>query len=188
MTTVLRWINLGGVGVLALLCGIQWQRERTVNLEWNESEKARLRLVETLERRETELAAKGADLDEFRERLRVALEALNDQSQKLRTAETAVDRLEAQTERLGVSLTNWMDAVARRDDELTNAHERLTAVMKDRNEVVVRFNALSARHAKLVDQWNEQQRKLAAERGLENDGPAPATPERGGPGPKASNR
>ena len=162
MTRLIQVANLIGVLALTALCAWQWLHNRSLNVAFNDTERARLQLVEKVEQQAKDLQGKAADLDDLRERLLQTNNQLKETAEKLGQTERRLVQLEAEREQLKASITNWVQAVAVRDEQIQKGNTQLKELMADRNQVVEKFNELAERHGKLVKDWNEQQARLAA--------------------------
>jgi chromosome segregation ATPase len=162
MSRFIQIVNLVGVLALAALCASQWIQNRALNGLFNEAEKSRLALVEKLEQQGKELQAKVADLDDLRERVVRVNQELQETGEKLRVTDRRLVQLESERDQLKSSITNWVQAVAVRDEQLQKSGAQLNDLMTDRNQIVGKYNELAERHGKLVKDWNDQQARLAA--------------------------
>jgi len=156
MNRSLQYANLLGVAALAVLCVMQWNANRRVNLEAGALEKTRIEQAAQIEQQEKNIKGQAADLDNFREQLALGSAALKEADAKLAKAGREIGHLEAEREQLKASVTNWAAAVTLRDERLKEAGERLQQLATDRNEAVVKFNGLAAKHSETVTALNER--------------------------------
>lgn len=147
-------LNLCGVLALAALCVGQWRLNRQVNLEANRLEKIRQDQLERIRELEENLRGTRADLDDFRVRLKETSEALKESDLKLHSAGRAVLQLEGEREQLKISVTNWANAVAARDEQLKAAGSQLQMLAVERNDAVAKFNELAAKYNQVVNELN----------------------------------
>lgn len=165
----LQWLNLFGVAALAALCLIQWQVNRRLNLELNRCEELRLELAGKLAKEAQISADRERDLASFR----THLARLSDEVEKTASAQSTAERdlrdALAARDQLKSSFTNLASAVAARDARLAEAAAQLTALLKERDDAIMRFNELAERHNSLVKEWNDLQARL--KEGPPNRGP-----------------
>jgi chromosome segregation ATPase len=154
MSQRLQWINLFGVLVLAVLCVIQWQRDRRLNLDLAANERLRRAQERQIEENARTLAGLTGDLDRFKADYTTARTEATELQEKLLEREHEREQLALQSEQLKSSVTNWAAAVAARDERLTEANTRLREIADQLNETVVRFNTLATNHNALVEELN----------------------------------
>ena len=164
MNRFLQFANLLGVAALAVLCVMQWNANRRVNLEASSLEKTRLEQTARIEQQEKNIKGQAADLDHFREQLTLGSAALKETETKLAQAVREIVQLAAEREQLKASVTNWAAAVTLRDERIAKGNERIRQFGEDLNANIRKFNELAESHGKLVKNWNDQQAKLAAMR------------------------
>jgi chromosome segregation ATPase len=177
VTRALQIINLVGVLALAGLCAFQWRQNRTTNLGLIQTEDARRKLAETVEQQKKDLQARTADLEEFRERLGAMTTQWKAGEEKYGLAERRGIQLESERDQLKTSISNWVQAVRVRDEQLQATQGQIKELMADRNQIVAKFNELAERHARLVQDWNAQQARLAAANAQTNPPPARTSPK-----------
>ena len=124
MKNRLHLINLLGVLVLAALCAAQWQRDRQLNLELNRAEKARLEQQRDLGEKEKAIRALGEDLAHFKEQFRDAHTNSAGLEIALRKSERENLQLQSERDQLKSSVTNWVAAMAARDERLKEAQHQ----------------------------------------------------------------
>jgi chromosome segregation ATPase len=153
----LQWINLVGVLALAALCAVQWRVNRRVNLQVIALEQTGDEQAAQIAERDKTIKSYVADLDEFRQRLKLAESQLTELDDKLRLTvrerdQLVVDRnaLIKLRDELKASLEKWQAAVAERDAALAKATDQIKALAADRNEAVARFNELAEKYNGIV--------------------------------------
>src|SRR5262245_30872724 len=117
MTRVLQMANLIGVLALAALCAAQWRQNRSLNASFNSTERSRLDLMDKAEQQAKDLQAKAADLDDLRHRVQLVKTHLKETEEKLGATERHLAHLETERDQLQASITNWVQAVAVRDEQ-----------------------------------------------------------------------
>ena len=83
MTRMIRVLNFCGVLALAVLCCLQWNMNRQLNLKAVALEKIRLEQIAQLAEQDLKIRGYIADLDEFRGRLTLAESQLKELETKL---------------------------------------------------------------------------------------------------------
>lgn len=160
MNRFLNLFNLVGVLALAVLCVLQWKTNRRLQLETNHLETRSIEQTAEMEERARTASAQESDLTALRASLESATEELRESSNQLARIERELKQSAADCNQLKSSITNWVSAVAARDERLAQANEQIKALAKDRNETVTKFNDLARRHNDLVKSWNEWQARL----------------------------
>lgn len=125
MNRRLQFLNLIGVVVLALVCVLQWRRDRALNLELNRIEKTRLEQQATLAEREKNPRGLTDDLALFKEQLARMQSEAGDARKKFRELEQENQLLASARDQLQASVTNWANAVAARDKLIAEANENI---------------------------------------------------------------
>jgi chromosome segregation ATPase len=148
----LHHVNLLGVIAVAVLCVVQWQRNRHLSLEVNRAEKIQLEQVERIGEREQMLLGLKADLAQFKEQVTKSRNELSDGRQKLQAAER---------EQLKSSITNWASAVGERDERLKEADVQIRRLAEELNSSVLKFNELATNHNAVVKELNELRARSA---------------------------
>ncbi len=167
-----RWLptlNLLGVVALAVICALQWQRDRALNLELNGSEKARWQQQTKIAEQEKQLGGLTDDLALLKERLS-GTKAENDEArQKLRQLEQENQSLVVARDRLQESLARWTNAVAVRDQRLAEANEsirvaneRTRTLGEQLNASILKFNELATNYNAVVEELNVARRAPGA--------------------------
>ena len=170
----LHYFNLFGVLVLALLCLVQWNTNRQLNLEVNSLSKAQFDLAAKLAEEEQTARGLTADLAQFKEQFTRAEKDLGDTQRKLSLADHETHQLIVEREHLKTSITNWAAAVTTRDERLSEANTQLRRLSDDLNFSVRKFNDLATNHNALVKDVNELRARLAQPRSKGATEPAPA--------------
>ncbi|MFO1487078.1 MAG: hypothetical protein U1F65_01235 [Verrucomicrobiota bacterium] len=165
MNRALPYLNLCGVVVLALLCGLQWRQNRRLNLDLNDALKTRLTQEQKLAESEQSLQGVNEDLARFKTQFTRTQEDLTAAREQQRSAERAQELATAERDQLKAGLTNWMHAVAERDTRLQEANDRITEVAGHLRESVQKFNLLVTNHNEVVARYNELVNKSSAEAG-----------------------
>lgn len=158
----LGWINLFGVLALTVLCVVQWQRDRNLNLEVNRRERERLAQSDKIAEQEKAASELSADLASFKERFKEAHAVAQETRTALRKLEQENTQLLREREQLKSSVTNWAAAVTARDQSLRETTARLSDSVLKFNELgsnynasIKRFNELATNYNSVVTQLNE---------------------------------
>jgi septal ring factor EnvC (AmiA/AmiB activator) len=101
------------------------------------------------------------DLAQFKEQLTKAQTESNETRQKLRGTESEVHQLTAERNQLKTSITNWVAAVAARDDRLKEANSEIRRLADELNVSIIKFNNLATNYNAVVKDLNEIRAKLA---------------------------
>ncbi len=158
-------LNLIGVVVLVVLCGLQWRANRNLNLEVNRLERERLQQEAKLQELEKKAQGQASDLERFRGQLSQSAEALKDVETRLDRSLRTVQQLTAERDQLRLAVDEWSAAVQLRDARLKEANDRLTDLGQRLAEAARKYNELVAEHNTVVRKLNE----LAAERARTTD-------------------
>src|SRR2546430_8415838 len=142
----LHYINFFGVIVLAVLCAMQWQHDRMLNLDVNRLEKTRLEQATKLAEQEQAAKAAAADLAQFKEQFNKAHNELADALQRLRAAERQTNQLTVERDQLKVSVTSWAAAVTTRDERLKEANAEIRRLSDELNASIRKFNDLATNY------------------------------------------
>lgn len=170
MNRRLQFLNLIGVAVLALVCVLQWKRDRVLNLELNRNEQARLEQQVELAEQEKNLRGVTDDLAVFKGQLASAQSAANDARKELRLLQQTNEFLSNIRAQLQESATNWTAAVAARDELIAEANENIRTLNERSsnlaarlNAAVLKFNDLTTNYNTVVEELNAT-RRIAADR------------------------
>jgi len=156
----LDYFNLLGVFALAVLCAAQWKHDRQVHMEVNRSEKARLELAAKLTEQEHAARAATADLAQFKEQFNKAHNELAEALQKLRANERQTNQLTLERDQLKTSITNWVAAVATRDNRLKEANSEIQKLGDELNASIRKFNELVTNYNTVVSDLKDLRVRL----------------------------
>jgi uncharacterized phage infection (PIP) family protein YhgE len=168
MNRRLQILNLLGVAVLAVVCVLQWKRDRALNLELNRNEKARLEQQTKLAEQEKHLRGVNDDLALFKEQLAHAQSEASESRKELRTLQHTNEFLTLAYEKSQESVTNWANAVTARDKLIAEANENIRT-LNDRtrtlsgqlNASIQKFNELATNYNAVVEELNSARRSNA---------------------------
>jgi septal ring factor EnvC (AmiA/AmiB activator) len=136
MNRLLQIVNLLGIVALAALCGVQWMVNRAANLRAVDLEHVRIAQSEKITEQQTMIGNEESDLEEFRQRLKLAESQIDDLHKQLVASETERARLVA--------------AVQARDAELVKAIAAIKTLIAERDEAIAKFNDLVGKYNALV--------------------------------------
>lgn len=157
MKAGMQHLNFAGVVALAILCLLQWQHDRRLNLELNQSE--RLRLEQASKLGEVENARKGLneDLGQVKESFSAKQKAEAQVERELALNLNRNRRLIAEQERLKGALTNYAQTVAIQNDRIKEANSRIEELASNLNQSIRKFNDLVTNYNSVVQQMNALQ-------------------------------
>ena len=162
MNRRLQILNLFGVAVLAVICVLQWKRDRALNQDLNRSERTRLEQQSKLAEQETNLRGLTDDLTLFKEQLSRTQSEGVEAGRKLRELERGNQLLTSARNQLQESVTNWASAVAARDKLIAEANEnistlnnRASALTDQLNASIQKFNELATNYNTVVKDLND---------------------------------
>ena len=155
MSSRFQYVNLAGVLALAILCVIQWNQDRALNLNVNRLEKARIENEQTISEQQKTLAGLNSDLAMFKDQLTGARTELSETHEKLRKVEAENSRLTRERDELRESLTNWMNAVEVRDERLKEANASIQDLADRLNASIQKYNELATNYNSVVKDLNE---------------------------------
>ena len=155
MKRVLMWINLMGAAALAVLCVVQWQRDRRLNLEINRLEKEHYTQQERIAEQEKAAGGLQADLARFKEQFKETHTEASDARATLRKVEQENTQLTVERDQLKASVTNWARAVGERDESLREVSERLRETAARLNDSVLKYNELATNYNASIKRFNE---------------------------------
>lgn len=171
MNRRLQILNLFGVAVLAVICVLQWKRDRALNLELNRNEKTRLEQQAKLAEQEKSLRGLTDDLALFKEQLARAQSEGGEAGRQLRELERENQLLTSVRNQLQESVTNWANAVSARDKLIAEANEnvrtlndRTRALTEQLNASIQKFNELATNYNAVVGELNTARRASAENR------------------------
>ena len=162
MNRPLQVANLIGVGLLSVLCVVQWRANRQAHLNATALEKANRQLTIELSQQRDASKKLKADLEEFREKVTIFSGDAHKTERRLTELEREAHTLRAERDQLKTSLASWTEAVAARDAKLKEAAELTQKLANERNETVLKFNELAEKHNALVNDLDTARRQLAA--------------------------
>jgi methyl-accepting chemotaxis protein len=151
----LGWFNLFGVLALAALCIGQWQRNRRLNLEFNQLEKTRLAQEEKLTEQQRAANGLAADLAGLKEQFQRSHADAVETRATLRKSEQENTQLARERDQLKASVTNWAAAVAARDESMRELNERLREAAARWNDSVQKYNELATNYNASVKRFND---------------------------------
>lgn len=168
MNRRLQFVNLIGVLVLALVCVLQWRRDRALNLELNRNEKTRLEQQGKLAEQEKNLRGLTDDLALFKEQLGRAQAEGGEDRKQLAKLERENQLLAAVRDQLQENVTNWSNAVSTRDQLIAGANEniqtlndRTRALTEQLNASIQKLNELATNYNAAVGELNAARRARA---------------------------
>jgi chromosome segregation ATPase len=135
--------NFLGVGVLCVLCGVQWQTNSRLENDVERLDQIRIEQSAKVAGQEIMLKEDAADLSDLRQRL-----SLSESELKNTAAER--DRFAAEGKQLKAALDKWMAAVAARDVAIRQAGDEIQKISAERNDAVQKFNDLAGKYNALV--------------------------------------
>jgi chromosome segregation ATPase len=163
MMRLLQYFNVIGVLALAVLCAVQWQVNRKLNLEINSLTGANFQQQAKIADQAETIKQDAADLDELRSRLEIDEATVRSDLEKIETLQhkltvSGLDRRQLALERdaLKSVLDKWKAAVAQRDAVLKDADGRLKQLIDDRNAAVMKFNDLARKYNDLVKEMDKK--------------------------------
>ena len=133
-----------GVGVLAVLCAVQWQANSRLGNNVEQLDKTRIEQSAKIAQQESTLKDDAADLEDLRQRLSMS--------------ESQLQKAVAEGTRLKAALDKWMAAVKLRDVALKQAGEQIQKLAGERNEAIQKFNDLADKYNGLVKQMGGDSR------------------------------
>jgi chromosome segregation ATPase len=165
MNRGLQIANLVGVIALAAICVFQWRRDRALNLELNHNEKVRLEQTGKIAEKEKELVGVRDDLGVFKEQFVRAQAEASEVRKEIRALQQTNDFLTQVYEHSQENLTVWSNAVATRDQLISNANESIKTLNERAqdlgtrlNESIRKFNELATNYNQVVEQLNAARR------------------------------
>jgi chromosome segregation ATPase len=162
MNRALQYSNLFGVLALAVLCAVQWQHDRRLNLQTIQLEKTRQAQQQKISEQEETARGLSTDLADFKQRFKSEHDDLEDAKRKLRENENAIASLTSDREQLKESITNWTAAVARRDALMKEANGRIEELSTQLNASIQKYNGLATNYNNVVQELNDARSKSAA--------------------------
>jgi chromosome segregation ATPase len=135
--------NFLGVGVLCVLCAVQWRTNSRLENNVRQLDETRIEQSEKISGQEMTLKEDAGDLSDLRQRLSMSESELNN-------AVAERDRFAAEGKQLKAALDKWMAAVAARDAALRQAGDQIQKLSSERNDAVLKFNDLAGKYNALV--------------------------------------
>ena len=123
--------NCLGVGVLAVLCVVQWKANSRLENNVEQLDKTRIEQSAKIAEQERTLKDDAADLEDLRQRLSMS--------------ESELKKAVAEAGRLKTALDKWKAA-------LKQAGEQIQKLAGERNEAIQKFNDLADKYNALVKQ------------------------------------
>jgi len=140
MRRSLQYANLFGVIALVVVCLLQWQADRRLNLELRRYDQQRNDQAVKIQGLENNLNGLNEDLTQFKGSLTDEHAARLAAEQKLRTTEHDRAQLAQESAQLRGAVSNWVNAVSIRDERLKTANERIQEQGDKLNASILRFN------------------------------------------------
>ncbi len=156
----LQYFNLFGVVALVLLCVAQWRIDRRLNLEISRLGKVRIQQAAKIEEQDHALKDTKEDLSQFKESFAQATKAQAETQKSLRLTERTNQQVTLERDQLKVSVTNWMNAVAVRDESLKEANVRIRKLADDLNMSILKFNELATNYNAVVGAFDRLRSQL----------------------------
>ena len=152
------YFNMTGVMALAVLCAVQWQVNRRVNLQAIDLEKTRQEQVQKIAKQDRTIKGYMADLEDFRHRLEQSDAAIRDAETKIATL-GAARRGGCGRDQLKATLEKWVAAVKERDETLNKANDEIRKLAAERNDAIVKFNDLAGKYNSAIRELNAMRAK-----------------------------
>jgi chromosome segregation ATPase len=156
MNDRLKYMNLFGVLALAALCVVQWQRDRRLNLEISRLDQVRLQQAAKIDDQASVLKGLNEDLGQLKNSLATEQSLRSQAEQKLRPLEEANAQVTAERDQLKAALTNWVNAVAVRDERMKEANARIEQLAAQLNTSIAKYNELVTNHNAAAKAPNHQ--------------------------------
>jgi len=156
MNDRLKYVNLFGVLALAALCVVQWQRDRRLNLEISRLDQVRLQQAAKIDDQASVLKGLNEDLGQLKNSLATEQSLRSQAEQKLRPLEEANAQVTAERDQLKAALTNWVNAVAVRDERMKEANARIERLAAQLNTSIAKYNELVTNHNAAAKAPNHQ--------------------------------
>jgi len=138
----LKYLNLLGVVMLVVLCVVQWQRDRHLNLNVSRLDQIRTEQTTQINDQATALKGLNEDLGQLKTSL-VAEQSLRQRvEQKAASVESANEQLVLERDQLKEAITNWSEAVVVRDQAMKQANARIEQLADQLNASIRKYNEL----------------------------------------------
>lgn len=154
MHRTLTWINALAIPLLVGLCVLQWIRERALQLELRQSRIDLHELRKEHHRLAARLETTRADLDRFKASYRASEHRAAELRQELERESLQRERLAAEAAHLRTALTNWIDALQQREDQLRVAATRIQALNEQLMDVADRYRRCVTNYETLREQYS----------------------------------
>ncbi|HWE01187.1 MAG TPA: hypothetical protein VG326_02165 [Tepidisphaeraceae bacterium] len=155
------YFNTLGVFALAILCAVQWQANGRINRRAIDLEKTRQEHLQKIAEEDRTIKGDASDLEDFRRRLEQSDAALREAEGKIVTLGMERDRAAAERDaamtardRMKATLEKWVSAVKERDESLKKGNDEIRKLAAERNDAVVKFNALAERYNSVIKDLN----------------------------------
>ena len=155
MKRAITWINLAGAVVLAILCVVQWQRDRKLNLEINRLQKEHYAQQQKISEQEKTADGLKGDLARFKEQFTETHTEANEARSTLRKIQQENAQLANERDQLKASVTNWSRAVTERDQSLHELNERLRETSIRLNDSILKYNEVTTNYNASIRRFNE---------------------------------
>lgn len=155
MSRALTFLNAAGVFALGLLCVVQWQRDRRLNIDVAALQRTNQLHSAALLEQSNMLRGANVDLVQFKERFTQAHSELTDARTTGRKLERDNDQLQSERDQLKASVTNWVNAVHERDERLKETSARAQELAKKLNDSIARFNDLATNYNESVRRFGQ---------------------------------
>jgi chromosome segregation ATPase len=142
MNDQLKYLNLVGVMALAVLCVVQWRRDRRLNLEVNRLDQVRQQQAVKIDDQANTLKGLNEDLSQLKLSLATEQSLRSRTEQRSAAIETTNEQLVAERDQLKAAISNWANAVAVRDERMKEANARIEQLAADLNASIRKYNAL----------------------------------------------
>jgi len=142
MNDRLRYLNLVGVAALAILCVVQWRRDRRLNLQVNRLDQVRLQQAAKIEDQANALKGLNEDLSQLKSSVATEQSLRLQAERTSAAAEASNELLVAERDQLKAAITNWANAVALRDQRMKEANARIEQLAADLNASIRKYNTL----------------------------------------------
>jgi DNA repair exonuclease SbcCD ATPase subunit len=156
----LHQINLVGILTVAVMCIFQWQANRRLNLEITRLERTRLDQASNLQQQEGVIRGMSADLESFRDRFARADSDYTNTVHQLAENDRQRERLTRERDQLKEGITNWVHAVALRDERLKEANLRLAEFADQLSQQIRQFNELATNYQTAMHTLGERTRNF----------------------------
>ena len=137
-----KYVNLVGVLVLAMLCAVQWVKDRRLNLEIEHLDQVRLDQSAKVDDQANQLRGLNDDLGELKTALATERVLRVQVEEKQQPLEATNRQLTIERDELKGVISNWANAVAVRDEHMKEANARIEQLAADLNASIRKYNGL----------------------------------------------